>query len=184
MNAYGRCDSVYNFVKQQEEYLISTAMETGSVPLPELKKNAAKLFPQMRCFGPAGATLRTNYLALCAALASLSGHSFAWPAPDDYAWRDGHLARMYPLTESDELKVRALFEDAVSPRGIQKASFATVRDRMLTYCVGLQDLGLPAWCTTQIVIEATQPFGELARLHSVWVLVTRVKHWRESNNSS
>lgn len=60
------------------------------------------------------------------------------------------------------------------------AAFALMRNRATEICIGLQDLGLPALCTIEILEAACYPAAAHPRLHTVWRLVTAVKHFGQS----
>ncbi len=53
----------------------------------------------------------------------------------------------------------------------------TIRKRATEICIGLQDLGLPAFVTLQIVDEAVHENS--IRMWAKWELITAVKHYRD-----
>lgn len=60
------------------------------------------------------------------------------------------------------------------------AALALMRNRATEICIGLQDLGLPAPCTIEILEAACYPAGAHPKLFDVWCLVTTVKHFAQS----
>jgi hypothetical protein len=51
-----------------------------------------------------------------------------------------------------------------------------IRERATEICIGLQDLGLPAFVTLQIIDEAVHENS--IRMWAKWELITAVKHYR------
>ena len=52
-----------------------------------------------------------------------------------------------------------------------------IRERATEICIGLQDLGLPAFVTLQIVDEAVHENS--IRMWAKWELITAIKHLRQ-----
>jgi len=80
------------------------------------------------------------------------------------------------ITDHQANELKHMFMTAISPPAVEKICFDVIRVQLLEYCIALQDLSLPAWCTTLIMIEATEPFGAMAKLWCIWTLVIKVKH--------
>jgi hypothetical protein len=52
-----------------------------------------------------------------------------------------------------------------------------IRERATEICIGLQELGLPAFVTLQIIDEAVHENS--IRMWAKWELITAVKHFRD-----
>jgi hypothetical protein len=73
----------------------------------------------------------------------------------------------------DIIWLRSCTKDAV-----EKIAFNYIKWRALTVCIAMQQAHLPAWCTTRILLHAGEPFSRSVRLHHLWTLVTKVKHFK------
>jgi hypothetical protein len=81
-----------------------------------------------------------------------------------------------PITTWQATQLCDTFQSALSTLAVEKVCFDVIRHQLLEYCIALQELSLPAWCTTLIMLEAAAPFAAMSRLWCIWTLVTKVKH--------
>lgn len=84
--------------------------------------------------------------------------------------------RFAPITCWQTNQLQDTFMHAMSAPAVEKVCFDVIRHQLLEYCIALQELSLPAWCTTLIMLEAAAPFAAMSKLWCIWTLVTKVKH--------
>lgn len=80
---------------------------------------------------------------------------------------------MVPHTSMFSL-IEEVIAESTTPAFVQHAALWAIRMRATDIVIALEELNLPAWCTTLIIREL--PFGRAANLAKLWQIATTAKH--------